>query len=238
MADDKQKDENEIVGLEDEAQSKEQAVGLKRFLLPAVIGAVVFAAAMAVTPLLLNKKPAEIKPVMKEIPKADSSATVEVISFPIDSFANIQFDTAEALKELAFLDAANEKKADTSVAIKAPVKDSSDTLSALQKQIDKLAEERAAIDKKKKELDSLNQRIAAGINKLEQAETTRIINLARLYDGMRPDEVAKLFENLDDTLVVAIIPRMKPANAAKLLALLPPKRAASISTQLITVAGQ
>ncbi|RKX18764.1 MAG: magnesium transporter MgtE, partial [Candidatus Zixiibacteriota bacterium] len=69
----------------------------------------------------------------------------------------------------------------------------------------------------------------------EQVESARITSIARLYDGMRPEQVGKLFENLDDKAVMAILPRMKSANAAKIMAIMPPKRAARISTKMITV---
>ncbi|SYZ74273.1 hypothetical protein TRIP_C60543 [Candidatus Zixiibacteriota bacterium] len=236
MANDKQKDENEVVGLDDEVQNPPSSSSLKRFILPALFGAIVFAAAAAVTPLIFNKKPAEIKPPSTEISTVDSVSAEDAAFSLSDTFATIEFDTAEALKELAALEGLPENKPTDSSRV--PEANMSDTLSVLEKTLNKIVEEQAALDKKKRDLDSLNQRIAAGLNRLDQAEATRIVALARLYDGMRPDEVAKLFENLDDTLVVAILPRMKPANAAKLLALLPPKRAASISTQLITVAGQ
>ncbi len=236
MANDKQKDENEVVGLDDVVQPTAPPSGLKRFIVPTIISAVIFAAAMSITPLVLNKKPAEVKPVARVTPAGDSVSVAESAFNLSDTFATIEFDTAEAMKELAALEGLPENKpVDTSAN---PEKNIADTLSVLEKTLYKIADERAVLDKKKRDLDSLNQRITAGLNRLDQAETSRIAALARLYDGMRPDEVAKLFENLDDTLVVAIIPRMKPANAAKLLALLPPKRAASISTQLITVAGQ
>jgi len=52
---------------------------------------------------------------------------------------------------------------------------------------------------------------------------------------MKPEEVGKLFANLSDDIVLSILPQMKPANASKILALLPPKRAARISTSMITV---
>ncbi len=55
------------------------------------------------------------------------------------------------------------------------------------------------------------------------------------YDGMKAQDIAKLFANLSDDVIISLIPRMKPANASKILALLPPKRAARLSTKMITV---
>jgi flagellar motility protein MotE (MotC chaperone) len=91
------------------------------------------------------------------------------------------------------------------------------------------------IDKREKELEKLEYKVNQGLMKIGQAESARIINLARLYDGMKPEAVAQLFANLSDEVILSLLPRMKSANAAKILALMPPKRAARISTQMITV---
>ncbi len=113
--------------------------------------------------------------------------------------------------------------------------DSVDTLNWLAKELTRLDKAKAASASKIKELKALEYKVNLALKKIEQAESARITNLARLYDGMRPEQVGKLFENLDDKAVLAILPRMKSANAAKIMAIMPPKRAAKISTKMITV---
>jgi adenylyl-sulfate kinase len=49
------------------------------------------------------------------------------------------------------------------------------------------------VEKREKELEKLEYRVNQALTKISQAESSRINNLARLYDGMKPAEVAKLF---------------------------------------------
>lgn len=112
-------------------------------------------------------------------------------------------------------------------------------------QVSWVEKEKAAISKRKKELDqrekALNkqeQAINAKILRIEQAESNRISQLAKLYDGMDSRAVAKLMMNLDDNTVVSILPRMKSKNAALVLQLLPSQRAALLSKKMITIADK
>ncbi|MCP4631554.1 MAG: hypothetical protein GY855_01415 [candidate division Zixibacteria bacterium] len=166
----------------------------------------------------------------------------------------ITIDTAALMAELAFLDytpemEAEEKKLEeiasstlhdtaktgsTDLVGMTP-QDSVDTLNWLDKEMAKLDKSKAENAQKVKELKTLEYKIDKALIKIEQAESARIINLARLYDGMRAKQVGKLFENLDDKAVLAILPRMKSANAAKILEIMPPKRAARISTKMISL---
>lgn len=85
-------------------------------------------------------------------------------------------------------------------------------------------------------LDKQERSIAQKLSRLEQAESARISNLAKVYDGMETAAVARLMSNLDDETVVAVLPRMKQKNASSVLSLLPPQRAASLSKQMVTIA--
>lgn len=228
---------SEIVGLDSpEGNAKSPSGGnrLKGFLLPAAVGAGLFALAMAVS-MFLQGSPEQ----SGQSTAADSTAVAgDSVSVPVvtglspEELLVIDFDTNEVMKELAFLDFDFEEKTPVKPEDSAAVTDS---LSEIQKARELLAAEKAELDKKQAELQEKENKVTQGLAKIDDAETARIISLARLYDGMKAEDVAQLVANLDDSLVVAIIPRMKPANAAKLLALLPPKRAASISTQLITI---
>jgi len=117
------------------------------------------------------------------------------------------------------------------------VEDSLEQVNWLEKEKTALAQRKAELDKRQKELEALDRSVSQKLTTLEQAESTRIAQLARLYDGMDARSVAKLAANLDDATVVAILPRMKPKNASQVLALLPAKRGAKLSKQLITIAG-
>ena len=158
-------------------------------------------------------------------------------------------DTAKIMADLAFLDYVPEMEGKTqkgsqkssgksgasSVIEGMTPQDSVDTLNWLASELAKLEKAKAEHEKRLKTLRALEAKIDAAMARIREAEEAHTKDLARLYDGMRPEQVGKLFENLSDKAIMAIIPKMKPANAAKILAIMPPKRAANISTKMITL---
>ena len=119
---------------------------------------------------------------------------------------------------------------------KMSAEDSVEAVHWLEQEKKRLTKKEAGLDARQRELDVLDKQVSQKILKLEQAESTRITNLAKLYDGMDARAVAKLMANLDDGTVVSILPRMKIKNASAVLSLFPPKRAAKLSKQMITIA--
>lgn len=100
-----------------------------------------------------------------------------------------------------------------------------------RKELDAIARD---VEQKKVELDSQEYRLKQLIAKAGQVESARINALARLYDGMKPAQVAPLITKLTEQQAVDILLKMKPSNAAKILGALNPNRAASISSRMIT----
>jgi len=179
-----------------------------------------------------SSKPDKSEPSSKEIAHADSKdQKAAETEREIDA---LEIDTAKIMEELDFLfwTPASENSAEN---LGMTPEDSVDTLNWFAKQFDSLSKRQAEIDSRENQLEKLEYKVEQSLIKLDQAESNRIIKLARLYDGMKPDEVAKLFANLPDSIVTSILPRMKPASASKILGMMPPKRAARLSTQLITV---
>lgn len=118
------------------------------------------------------------------------------------------------------------------------VEDSLEQVSWLVTEKKRLEEFQAKLDKRAKTQQKLEKKLNKQIVRIEQAESSRISTLARLYDGMEPRSVAKLVANLDDNTVVSIIPRMKQKNASLMLGMMPPKRAARLSKKLITISDE
>ena len=177
--------------------------------------------------------PAHEQPAKSEKPqKAEKIEDSADRAFTKEDVAKMEIDTANIMKELDFLFYTPEMDEDV---LGMTPKDSVDTLSWIQKEMASLIAEKKTVEAQKKELEELKYRIDQGLIKIEQAESSRIIKLARLYDGMKANEVAKLFANLSDKVIISLLPRMKPANASKILGQMPPKRAASLSTQMISV---
>lgn len=114
--------------------------------------------------------------------------------------------------------------------------DSVDAMNWLDKEKALLTDREQKLSAREKELQILERSVSQKMTIIEQAESGRVSNLAKLYDGMDPRSVAKLMSNLDNLTVVSILPRMKIKSASAVLALLPPKRAAKLSKQMITIA--
>ena len=116
------------------------------------------------------------------------------------------------------------------------VEDSIEAVNWLEKEKTRLAEHEKELDVREKRLNILDSKVTQKILRIEQAESTRIAKLAKLYDGMEARSVARLIANLDDETVVSLLPRMKLKNASSVLSLMPPVRAARLSKQMITIA--
>jgi flagellar motility protein MotE (MotC chaperone) len=67
---------------------------------------------------------------------------------------------------------------------------------------------------------------------LAENQQKAISKLAKMYEGMKPREAAKIAAKLDVDLLVQIIPRMKERAAAKLLAAMETSKAVRITQRL------
>jgi len=170
---------------------------------------------------------------LAELSEADSAS----ITDSLDSLGEVVDPIEQLVKNIDVMNA----EADSANAFQetaAAKEESVKAISWLEKQKEDLSKRETALAARQKEVDELDRKVSQKIMRLEQSMADRVASLAKLYDGMEPDAVAKLAENLDDSLVVAIIPRMKQKNASQLLSLMPPQRAAKLSKQIITLAGE
>ncbi len=159
----------------------------------------------------------------------------------IDSLLNAQQDAKvidNIMDNLAFLEYEPDLSEIESAASGMSVRDSLEKADWLEQETARLADRKAELDKRERELNRLDKEVTQKLLKLEQAETARVNTLAKLYDGMDPRAVAQLMANLDDETIVSILPRMKLKNASAVLALLPPQRGARLSKQMITIAEE
>ncbi len=242
---------------EAEQQAAEQAQpapakssGLIKYILFGVGGIGLLAAAMFVTLYFVGGKKAQQakpdtpqqlaqkiianakEPKTQDTAKAETKSTEDSLQAAADSVDQMD----QLVKNIEVLNQAADSEAARAAAMS-----QEDSLKAVtwldQKKAELDKRERDLTDREAK-LEKLNKDVAAKTLKFEQASSDRVTNLAKLYDGMDSDAVAKLVANLDDSLVVAILPRMKQKNASQLLALIPPQRAAKISKAMITLAGE
>ena len=170
---------------------------------------------------------------LQELAALDSSTITE----SLDSLGEVVDPIEQLVQNIDVMNA----EADSANAFQATVAAKEDSIKAqswIEKQKDDLTKREVALTSRQKEVEELDRKVSQKVMRLEQSLADRVANLAKLYDGMEPSAVAKLAENLDDSIVVAIIPRMKQKNASQLLSLLPPQRAAKLSKQIITLAGE
>ena len=98
-----------------------------------------------------------------------------------------------------------------------------------------IQEKRTILEVQRRELELLKIEVDNLLKQKKTLESERIATLAKIYDGMKAQEVAAMMNNLNDETVVAILLRMKTRNAAKVLGLLNPERAARISHKLMVL---
>lgn len=98
-----------------------------------------------------------------------------------------------------------------------------------------IQEKNTILDVQRRELELLKVEVDNLLKQKKALESERIAKLAKIYDGMKAQEVAAMMNNLDDDTVVAVLLRMSTRNAAKVLGLLNPERAARISNKLMVL---
>ncbi|MCX6835568.1 MAG: hypothetical protein NTW07_10635 [candidate division Zixibacteria bacterium] len=161
-------------------------------------------------------------------------------SFEIDSIQALMEQGGASLDEmLATIQSLDYTPADKLPALDSAVVANSDSLQAVSwiaQEKSRLADREKALDARDKDLNVRESQVKQKMLVLEQAESSRISKLAKLYDGMDATAVAKLVANLDDETVVALLPRMNTKNASAVMAIMPPVRAAKLSKQMITIA--
>ena len=92
----------------------------------------------------------------------------------------------------------------------------------------------AELEEKKQELELMQEELKSSIEKRDAARSEDAKALARLYDGIKQEQLAYIFEHMDDTLIVRILPQMKAQNASKVLEYMNPERAARISRMILS----
>ncbi len=170
------------------------------------------------------------------IPARDSAAseTLDTLSMLEDDSSQTAMD--KIMDNLAFLDYTPDSSEMKTEQSGMSVEDSLKEVNWIKQKKDSLATWENSLNDRQKKLDRQQQEVEKKMLVLEQAESSRVTELAKLYDGMDSRAVARLMTSLDDATVIAILPKMKTKNASEVLQLLPAQRAASLSKRLITIA--
>jgi flagellar motility protein MotE (MotC chaperone) len=102
----------------------------------------------------------------------------------------------------------------------------------VQEQEQYLLQMQKDVEQKMQELIAIQKEIQVYRNEKSESKSANIRSLAQIYGSMKPKEAAKLLENMEEKLVVAVISTMKSTEAAEILSAMDFKKAAKVSEAL------
>ena len=94
----------------------------------------------------------------------------------------------------------------------------------------KVAETR--VDNKIKEMETLRQQLQGMVDKLGEGQAAQYDNLVKIYETMKPDEAARIFETLEMPTLLGVVQRMKPKSTAPIMAKMAPDKAKELTMAL------
>jgi flagellar motility protein MotE (MotC chaperone) len=214
---------------QDATEQKEAAPKKSKGRLPFIlIGVVVFAVSVAGFSFYLG---------VFDQQNAEQTGTpdVEQTEVQADAKGSENESAPESLKNLKYLDL--DLFDDSMIAEDGhDAEDSLRFIEWIKAEHDKIASQWQQLEDKEKQIEKREYKLKQLIEQKNQMESARIASLAKLYDGMKAQEVAPLINRLNDDQAVQVLLKMKSANAAKILGAISPDRAASLSSKMITVA--
>ncbi len=95
-----------------------------------------------------------------------------------------------------------------------------------------LAQEEGRIRVKGDSLTILRDQLQVLIGQQEGIKAERITKLAKVYEGMRPEEAAPIISELDDQTIVELFLKMNDRRVSRILGALPLDRATEITQRL------
>lgn len=96
----------------------------------------------------------------------------------------------------------------------------------------KIVEER--IQQQLKELKRIQGEISGLIDKHDQQEEKKFMLMVKIYETMKPDQAAQIFNTLPEERVLALLNRMKESKSAPILASMNPSQASHLTDQLLS----
>jgi flagellar motility protein MotE (MotC chaperone) len=88
-----------------------------------------------------------------------------------------------------------------------------------------IAKQKEEIDVKLKKLEETRTKISTALEDKIKADDSKVDTLVQMYSNMKPQQAAKVFETLDEDLVIEILSRMKKKSAADILNLVKAEKA-------------
>lgn len=88
-----------------------------------------------------------------------------------------------------------------------------------------LDKQKASIEQKLKELEEYREKISYMLKERVKTDEAKVDTLVQVYSNMKPSQAAKIFETMDEDLVIDILTKMKKKNAADILNLIKTEKA-------------
>ena len=95
-----------------------------------------------------------------------------------------------------------------------------------------LAAAEQRIDDKIAKLKEMEQAIDESFKKQDQQEDAKVESLVKIYETMKPQEAARIFEQLDLPVLLQVVERMKERKTAPILAAMNPGKAKALTLAL------
>jgi flagellar motility protein MotE (MotC chaperone) len=99
----------------------------------------------------------------------------------------------------------------------------------LNKQAAEIQKQKTEIEEKLKLLESSREKISGLLKDRITGDSQKVDTLVQVYTNMKPNQAAKIFESMDEDLVIDILSRMKKKNAADILNLVKSDKAQALS---------
>ena len=87
----------------------------------------------------------------------------------------------------------------------------------LNKKSAEIDKQKIELEQKLKELEESRQKISTLLQDRIKADSSKVDTLVQVYSNMKPQQAAKIFETMDEDLVIEILSRMKKKSAADIL---------------------
>ena len=104
--------------------------------------------------------------------------------------------------------------------------------SQLQVQANMLAATEARVDAKIAQLKALQTQISGLLGQRDQAQEKQVAALVKTYSAMKPKDAARIFDNLDNDVLVPVAQEMKSDALAPVLAAMSPEQAQKLTIKL------
>lgn len=95
----------------------------------------------------------------------------------------------------------------------------------LNKMAAEIEKQKIEIEEKVKKIEETRSKISSVLEEKIKTDDAKIDTLVQMYSNMKPQQVAKVFETLDEDLVIDILSRMKKKVAGDILNLVKPEKA-------------